>query len=270
MLGVQTEALKNAARRDYFLPVFVLLVVFAWLSLWLWEQSPYGRYINHGLWTQYGLASDLCRVIPNGEVLLPAFLYVGGWMLMTTAMMLPAVLPLLLLFRRLTMRRADRSLLLALVIAGYLLTWGIFGIAAHGVSWIILEAIQGNVWLTFNSWIPGAIILLTAGLFQFSVLKYRCLDKCRTPMTFITQHWRGRNEGRHSFLLGIHHGIYCVGCCWALMLLMFAVGTGSVGWMLALGAVMAVEKNMPWGQKMSLPLGVFLLAWSGSTVLLNI
>ena len=99
-------------------------------------------------------------------------------------------------------------------------------------------------------------------------LTNRSCHRC-TPMTFITQHWRGRNEGRHSFLLGIHHGVYCVGCCWALMLLMFAVGTGSVGWMLALGAVMAVEKNMPWGQKMSLPLGVFLLAWSGSIVLSN-
>ena len=269
MLDLQAGVLKTTTRRGYFLPVFVLLIVFAWLALWLWEHSPYGRYLNHGLWTQYGLASNLCRAIPNGEILLPAFLYVGGWMLMTTAMMLPAVLPLLFLFRRLTMRRTDHSILLSLVIAGYLVTWGIFGVIAHGASWVILEMVQGNVWLTFNAWVPGAIILLIAGTFQFSALKYSCLDKCRTPMTFITQHWRGRNERKQSFLLGIHHGIYCVGCCWALMLLMFSVGTGSVGWMLALGAVMAVEKNIPWGRKMSAPLGVFLLAWSGSIFLSN-
>ena len=64
-----------------------------------------------------------------------------------------------------------------------------------------------------------------------------------------------------ALLLGVRHGAYCVGCCWALMLLMFAVGTGNVGWMLALGAVMAIEKNMPWGQKLSSPLGVALLGW---------
>ena len=132
-------------------------------------------------------------------------------------------------------------------------------------AWLV----QDSVWLTFNSWVPGAIILLIAGAFQFSALKYSCLDKCRTPMLFINQHWQGHHELRQSLLLGIHHGIYCVGCCWALMLLMFAIGTGSVGWMLALGAVMAVEKNMPWGRKMSGPLGVSLLAWSGLIVWSN-
>lgn len=75
------------------------------------------------------------------------------------------------------------------------------------------------------------------------------------------EHWRGRHERTHSFLLGVHHGVFCVGCCWALMLLMFGVGIGNVGWMLALGAVMAVEKNVAWGRKLSAPLGVGLLAW---------
>ncbi len=72
-----------------------------------------------------------------------------------------------------------------------------------------------------------------------------------------------------AFILGIHHGIFCIGCCWALMLLMFAVGTGSIGWMLALGAVMAVEKNMPWGRKMSAPLGVALIGWGVMILLVH-
>jgi predicted metal-binding membrane protein len=79
---------------------------------------------------------------------------------------------------------------------------------------------------------------------------------------FITEHWRGRNAQRESFLLGIGHGAFCIGCCWALMLLMFTVGTGSVGWMLALGAVMAAEKNLRRGVSIGKPLGVVLLAWS--------
>ena len=102
-----------------------------------------------------------------------------------------------------------------------------------------------------------------AGLFQFSELKYRCLDKCRTPLSFVIERWRGRAERWNALRLGLHHGLFCLGCCWALMLLMFVVGAGSVGWMLVLGAVMAVEKNLPWGRRLAVPLGIILLVWAG-------
>jgi predicted metal-binding membrane protein len=78
-------------------------------------------------------------------------------------------------------------------------------------------------------------------------------------LSFITEHWQGRHETRQAFTLGVHHGLFCVGCCWSLMLLMFAIGAGSLGWMLVLGAVMAAEKNLPWGDQMSKPLGLALL-----------
>jgi len=110
------------------------------------------------------------------------------------------------------------------------------------------------------------IAIGVAGAFQFSRLKYRCLDKCRTPLSFVIEHWRGRAQTWQAFLLGAHHGLYCVGCCWALMLLMFVVGAGSLGWMLLLAAAMAVEKNMPWGRRLSAPLGVALLAWAALLV----
>jgi predicted metal-binding membrane protein len=77
------------------------------------------------------------------------------------------------------------------------------------------------------------------------------------------EHWRGRQEQMHAFLLGAHHGLFCLGCCWSLMLLMFAVGSGNIAWMLLLGAVMGVEKNMPWGRQISKPLGIVLLSFSG-------
>jgi predicted metal-binding membrane protein len=86
----------------------------------LWAQSPYGRYLDHGDWTKIGIAGALCSALPAGEALAPAVLYVGGWVLMLTAMMLPTTLPLLETHRRLTQRRADRWLLLGLVVAGYL------------------------------------------------------------------------------------------------------------------------------------------------------
>jgi predicted metal-binding membrane protein len=115
--------------------------------------------------------------------------------------------------------------------------------------------IAGIPWLAFNGWIVGALVLGAAGAFQFSALKYHCLDKCRTPLSFVIEHWRGTAARRQALLLGVHHGLFCVGCCWAIMLLLFVVGTGSVGWMLALGAVMAIEKNAPWGRRLSTPLG---------------
>jgi predicted metal-binding membrane protein len=110
-------------------------------------------------------------------------------------------------------------------------------------------------------WVLGAGVLAIAGLFQFSRLKYHCLDKCHTPLSFIIQHWYGVTPRRHAFLLGMHHGVFCVGCCWAIMLLMFVVGSGNVGWMLALGAVMGIEKNAVWGTKLSQPLGLVLITW---------
>jgi predicted metal-binding membrane protein len=246
--------------RRQFLLCMGMLVTLAWLTLWIWEQSPYGRYLDHGRWTEIGLAGSICRVLPNGTVVLPALLYVGGWVLMTAAMMLPTTIPLLEIFRRLTRRRQDAGRLVTLVMVGYLTVWLLFGVAAHLLDWGVNETVRQSVWLGLNGWVLGVIVLGIAGVFQFTDLKYRCLDRCRAPLSFILRHWRGGDAQRQAVAIGVHHGIYCVGCCWALMLLMFIVGTGSVGWMLLLGAVMAIEKNLPIGRLLGKPLGGVLIA----------
>jgi predicted metal-binding membrane protein len=243
-------------------PTLGLLIGTAWAALWLWAQGPYGRYLDHGRWTEIGIAADICRALPRGEVLLPGLLYIGGWMLMTAAMMLPTVLPLLGRFERLTAARPDRRLLVGLLIVGYLLVWAAFGCAAHLLDTALHLIVRQSTWLAVNGWMLGAIVLATAGAFQFTRLKYRCLDRCRTPFSFISQYWRGRRPKWNAFVLGGHHGAFCVGCCWAIMLLMFVVGTGNVGYMLALGAIMALEKNAPWGRRLSRPLGFALLSWA--------
>jgi predicted metal-binding membrane protein len=242
-----------------FVPLFAGTMFLGWLALAVWELSPHGRYLEHD-WTQLGIAASLCSVLPAGEILLPAFLYLGGWVLMTAAMMLPTTLPLLLVFRRLTNGRRKASVLFALLLAGYLAAWLGFGIAAHLLGLVLLELVQRSAWLTFNGWFIGALILLLAGVFQFSSLKYRCLDLCRSPLAFISTRWSGRRPFLESIRLGLAHGAYCIGCCWLLMLLMFAVGAGSVGWMLLLGGLMALEKNSPWGRHLAAPLGIVLIA----------
>jgi predicted metal-binding membrane protein len=253
---------RAARHPSVFGPLVGLLIAGAWATLWIWAASPYGRWLDHGAWLQGGLGGSLCRALPAGEMVLPAAIYVGGWLLMTAAMMVPTTLPLLEIVERATAARPDRTMLLAMVIVGYLAVWSGFGLLAHLADSALHALADRSAWLTFNGWLVAAGVLALAGLFQFSTLKYRCLEQCRTPLSFVVRHWRGRAERRQAFLLGAHHGLFCVGCCWALMLLMFVVGMGSVGWMLLLGAVMAAEKNLVWGRRLSAPLGLALLAWS--------
>ena len=252
--------MRGVAHRRTFVPVMAMLIGLAWLTLWVWEISPYGRYLNHGQLAELDIG------VGGDDFLLAAALYVAGWTLMTVAMMLPTTLPLVEIFRRLTLRRADREQLLALLIAGYLGVWLAFGVVAHVADWGLHALYERSAWLESNAWVFGAGPLVVAGAFQFTALKYRCLDRCRTPLSFVMAHWRGSRERTQAFLLGVNHGRFCVGCCWALMLLMFAVGTGNVGWMLVLGAVMAIEKNVPWGRRLSAPLGAALLLWGGLIV----
>jgi predicted metal-binding membrane protein len=262
--------LRALDQRDAWRPVIAGLIALAWLTLVIWEQSPYGRYLDHGQWLEVGFAARICRSLPAGSLVFPALLYVTGWLLMTVAMMLPTILPLLGIFARVTSSKPDRVLLLTLVILGYLAIWIVFGLIAHAADMGLHAIAADNTFLSFHAWVISAVVLALAGLFQFSRFKYRCLDKCRTPFSFINERWRGHAERRESFLLGMHHGLFCVGCCWAIMLLMFLVGTGSVGWMLLIGAVMATEKNVAWGKRLSAPLGAGLLLLSTAIVALNI
>ncbi len=249
--------------RSWFLPIAGMLTGTAWLALVLWERSPYGRYLEHANWTEVGLGATICRATPAAGFLLPAVIYAGGWLLMIAAMMLPTTLPLLRQFLRVVAARRSRGKLIMLLIGGYMLAWIGFSIAAHSADAVLHLAARRSVWLAANGWLVGAAVLATAGLFQFTALKYRCLDKCRTPFSFIAQHWRGRAPYRDALRLGLHHGLFCVGCCWAIMLLMFVVGTANLGWMLLLGTIMAVEKNASWGRRVARPLGLVLLLGAG-------
>ncbi|HSD54472.1 MAG TPA: DUF2182 domain-containing protein [Burkholderiales bacterium] len=257
-------------RRATFAALMAALLASAWAVLWVWSGSPYGRYLDHGRWTDVGFTAALCRAVPAGDIVVPALLYAAGWVVMIAAMMLPTTFPLLDIFRRITAGRRDAKQLLALVIAGYILAWLGFGLVAHGLDLVVHAAARDTAWLIANGWVIGAALVGTAGLFQFSSLKYRCLDKCQTPFGFVAERWRGVAPGREALRVGLDHGAFCVGCCWALMLLMFVVGSGSVGWMLALAAVMAAEKNLPGGARLSAPLGVALLAWAGAIVVGNL
>ena len=242
-----------------FLVLLLALLALAWLSLWVWGQSPYGRFLDHEALTE--VTSEDLRLL---------VFFVAAWTLMIAAMMLPTTLPLIALFRTITSDRSNHLALVGLLAAGYLGVWMGFGGLVHVADLVVHEAAEQFKWLDSNDWVIGAGTLILAGAYQFTPLKYHCLDKCRSPFSFIAGRWSGGNELAQSFRIGLDHGIFCLGCCWSLMLLMFGVGAGSVGWMLVLGSVMAIEKNMPWGRKLSTPLGLVLISSGLATVVLQV
>lgn len=211
--------------RRAFAALLVGLIALAWWTLWVGESAGWGHHALHA-----GHASPT--------------LFIGAWTLMTVAMMLPTSVPLLLMFHRM---KGGRPGPIALLVAGYLTVWVGFGAIVYLLGSIVSGLLEEAL--------AGAAILLLAGLFQFTRWKYACLDKCRSPFGFLMSRWNG-----NAFRLGAEHGAFCVGCCWSLMLVMFAVGAGSLVWMLILAVVMAAEKNLPWGRRLSAPLGVLLIA----------
>lgn len=229
-----------------FVALLAALVVAAWASLWWWGRSPYARFLAHDGQTLQDDAAAL-------------WLFVAAWLLMTTAMMLPTTLPLVTLFRRLVGRRSDRLVLMTLLTSGYTSLWLGFGVAAYVGDEVLHELVDRVRLVSEQPWLIGSALLLAAGLYQFSPLKERCLTACRQPLSLITRHWTGGDSRRQAWRIGAIHGLTCVGCCWPLMLLMFAVGAANLGLMLALAVIMAAEKSTSWGRRITAPVGAALL-----------
>ena len=235
------------ARRDRAILLGSLgaLTVVAWTSLWLWEGSPYRDFLGH--------AGGV------GPLPLEATLFSLGWVLMIVAMMLPSSVPLVLTFRALVGRRQRPAILVMLLLLGYLAIWTAFGLGAWLLDRGIHAAVDAVPWLAQHPQVIIGSTLLVAGLWQFSPIRDRCLDECRSPLGFVMNRWRGLAERREALTMGIAHGAFCIGCCWSLMLVMFGVGLGSATAMLLLGGLTAVEKNLPWGRRLTHPLGVALV-----------
>jgi predicted metal-binding membrane protein len=235
------------ARRDRAIlgGSLVALAALGWLSLALWSASPWARYLHH---------DGVAAVQPADAVL-----FTLGWVVMIVAMMLPSSIPLVLVFAAVVGRRPAPGLLVGLLLAGYLAVWTGFGAAAWVLDRGIHAAVDAWPWLATHPQLIMGTTLGIAGLWQFSPLRDRCLDACRSPFGFVVNRWRGTSIRREAFAMGIAHGAFCVGCCWSLMLVMFGIGLGSLSAMIGFGALTAVEKNLPWGRRLTRPLGFLLI-----------
>ena len=224
-----------------------LVIGLAWLALWLGHH-------NH---SDYPFMS-LSATNPADMSLLVAF---SGWELMLVAMMLPTMIPMFSLFSRMIQHRPHRAILRTLLILGYLTPWTLSGLAFIAMFKEAHSIVNQSSAIHPLSWLLGPTILIAAGLYQFSSMKYACLQQCRSPLSFVLKYWQGRNERQEAYRLGIGHGLFCMGCCWLLMLTMSITGLNHLGWMLGFGTAMAIEKNLPKGSLIRKPLGMTLITW---------
>jgi predicted metal-binding membrane protein len=204
------------------------------------------------------LHHDALLVGDGPPLVVAALLALLAWQVMIAAMMLPSSLPLVRLYARASERAPRRGRSMAAFIGGYALVWSAFGLAAFGADAGLHAAINSSPWLSSHDWWIGGSVLALAGAFQFTSLKDACLDKCRHPAQFMMRYYQRGPRG--GLRLGVRHGAFCVGCCWALMLVMFAAGVASLIWMALLSAVMIHEKTRPAGARAVPVTGVALLA----------
>jgi predicted metal-binding membrane protein len=187
--------------------------------------------------------------------------YLGIWVTMMGAMMLPSVMPMVLLFARISRDRRDRGGAFVptwVFVGGYLLAWTAYGLLAYGAYRLLRFVVGGSLsWHGAGPWVAGAA-LAAAGTYQLTPLKRVCLRHCRGPMHFILHGWRSGRAG--ALRMGLEHGAFCVGCCWGLMLALFALGVMSLVWMAVVAGLIFAEKLLPSGEGVARALALALVA----------
>src|SRR3954465_633241 len=206
------------------LGLIALLLTLATLSWWWTSDQMSG--MDDGSWTGLGTLGW----------------FVGVWVVMMAAMMLPSVAPTVALYSRMTRQRSPLSPLL--FTGGYLLVWTGAGVAAFALAAAGGEVGGGVLaWDRAGRWVAGATVI-AAAVYELTPLKDVCLGKCRSPLGFLLGSWRDGRRG--AVRMGAGHGAWCVGCCWALMASLFALGVMSLAWMAFVAALIAAEKTVPW------------------------
>jgi predicted metal-binding membrane protein len=229
----------------------LVLALFALAAIGWWWTTDRMRGMDDGPWTGLGALGW----------------FLGVWVVMMAAMMFPSVAPTIALYSRMTRKRAPVSPLLFAM--GYLVVWAGAGVVAFLIG-SAATRVSGDVfaWDRAGRWVAGAT-LLVAALYELTPLKDVCLGKCRSPLGFLLGSWRDGPSG--ALRMGAKHGAWCVGCCWALMASLFALGVMSVAWMAFVAGLIAVEKTVPWRRTATygtaallLTLGVLLLTAPGA------
>jgi predicted metal-binding membrane protein len=257
--------LETLLRRDRLvvLGALAVLTALAWADIiWLADDMAMG-----------GMDMTGFRMIPAGQgLMMPAnepwkpieFGYVFTmWAVMMIGMMAPSVSPMILIYGRVARQAIESGRPFAATAwfgGGYLLAWIAFSLAATSMQWAVERAALLTPMMATSSNMVGGAVLIFAGLYQWTPLKEACLSKCQAPLTFILRYGGFRRDPAGALLLGLRHGIYCVGCCWALMAVLFVGGVMNVFWIATLAIFVLLEKVIPWGRVIPRLCGTALLA----------
>lgn len=197
---------------------------------------------------------------PWSTSILPPLFFM--WAEMMVAMMIPSAAPMILTFAAVQRKRREQErpfVPTGIFLCGYLLAWTIFSAVATVVQWILHAKALLSPMMVGNNQILGGVLLLSAGIFQFTTLKNACLTHCRSPLSFLMTDWR---EGKSGALwMGLKHGTYCTGCCWILMMLLFVAGVMNLFWIAVISIFVLLEKILPRGLLFGKIAGVVLIAW---------
>ena len=250
--------LERALQHDRRVMLFVLVAIpiASWTWIVLLARDMYGSMRGPSAWMMTGVW-DWRHIL---------LLWVM-WAVMMTAMMLPTATPLILLYAAAARRNAEPGSLarrMYALAAGYLLIWALFSVLATALQRILASALALTPMMEPATPTAGAVVLAVAGLYQLTPLKRACLRACRSPLGFMVQRWRRGAAG--AFRLGMDHGTNCLGCCWALMLILFAGGVMNLTIIITLTMWVLVEKIAPLGEWTPTASGVALLAvavWTG-------
>jgi predicted metal-binding membrane protein len=225
--------LTGAAQRNGF-AVLLGLIVVGWFLI-LWSAANMSSPL-------VSLTMPMSAKWSLAEVVAVSLM----WAVMMGAMMMPSAIPMLTVHRRIAARKnAGSASSNRWFLVGYLCTWAMFSVVAAVIQWAFQRADLLSHMLRLQTPLASGSILLAAGVFQFTPLKAVCLRRCRTPLGFLITDWRPGRAG--AFTMGLKHGTYCVGCCWALMLILFVGGVMSLATIAALSTFVFLEKLMPRG-----------------------
>jgi predicted metal-binding membrane protein len=267
------DVFESVLRREraVVIAALAILTALAWMDLaWLADDMAMG-----------GMDMSEFRMIPAGQgLMMPAgapwqpieFAYVFAmWTVMMIGMMTPSVAPMILIYARVG-RQADMSgqpfAASAWFAAGYLVAWMAFSLAATFAQWALQRAALLTPMMESASNVLGGVVLIAAGVYQWTPVKEACLSYCQAPLTFIMRHGGFHREAAGALTLGFRHGLYCIGCCWALMLLLFVGGIMNLLWIAALAMLVLFEKTVPFGKSVSRVAGVAFIAM-GAWLLLH-
>jgi len=258
--------LERAIRRDRVVVAVALaaLTALAWsYILWLTASTDPGAMVNSDMRMIPSLARDLVPARAPWSVVEAGYVF-AMWAVLMVAMMTPSAAPLILVQETIGEEAANQGKLFVAtgwLVAGYLLVWLGFALAATAAQWGLDRAALLDPKMASASRVFGGAVLIVAGLYQWTPLKSVCLAQCQSPKTFIQQQSGFRRDRAGLVRLGLRYGAYCVGCCWALVALLFVGGVLNVLWIAAISAFVLIEKVVPAARLFSRVAGLgFLIA----------